>query len=94
MYVSQLQVSDITYTDAHSRSLTPLNSHLLSKLSHQIQSLLKQLPTFDKLDVSCMIEFLMDVIKIHNVFDVCWYYMKRPVLLWPAALTLLQPNRT
>jgi len=74
-------VSDITYTDAHSRSLTPLNSHLLSKLSHQIESLLKKLPTFDKLDVSCMIEFLMDVIKIHNVFDVCWPLTPSPHIL-------------
>jgi len=66
MYVSQLQVSAITHTDAHYRGLTPLKSHLLSKLSHQIESLLKKIPTFDKLDVSCMIEFLKDVIKIHK----------------------------
>lgn len=45
----------------------PFNSQLFSKLSHQMEGLLKKLPRVDKFGVSCLLEFLVDVIKTHNV---------------------------
>jgi hypothetical protein len=67
MYVFQSPVCDKTYPDAPLGGLTPFSSQLFSKLSHHIEGLLKKLPRADKLDVSCLLEFLVDVIKIRNV---------------------------
>jgi hypothetical protein len=75
-------MSDITYPDAHSGGLKPLNSQLFSTLSHQIESLLKKLPTFDKLDFSYLLAFLVDVIQIRNVCPMPHKQFSKLILLY------------